>query len=136
MYEISKEVFSIGHVKRDLHVNERALEERYHALNNPANLRLLLADYNAIRLRRFNGDTAASDILIDLARAIEVAGLTAKQRQALELVYVEDLTQADAGKRMGVSRQAAEQHVDKAVDAIAEIYYYWSHHGEGYTIND
>lgn len=108
-------------------------ESAYPALNNPAGLRILLSDYHALKGRRFAGDTAASDILIDLHRAIELANLTARQRQALTLVYGEDLAPKDAGERLGTSRQAIEQHVEKALEEIGEIYYYWSGHGEGYA---
>jgi len=34
---------------------------------------------------------------------------------------------------MGMSQQAVEQHANNAVEAIADVYYYWSGHGEGYT---
>jgi DNA-directed RNA polymerase specialized sigma24 family protein len=124
----------IGHVKRDLTENERSLEEKYPALDNPAGLRILLSDYNALVNRQYAGDYDAVIVLTDLRRAIEMAGLTAKQRQALELVYVEDLTQEEAGKRMGGLAQDAVSHIlDRATEAIAEIYFYWSGHGEGYV---
>jgi RNA polymerase sigma factor (sigma-70 family) len=64
-----------------------------------------------------------------------MAGLTGRQSEALRLVYEEDLTQEEAGRRMGVSQQAVDQHVSGAIEAISEIYYYWARHGEGYAIN-
>ena len=97
------EVF-IGHVKRDLHIAERNIDAKYLALDQPANLRILLSDYHALLLRRFNGDTAASDILIDLAKAVELARLTERQSEALRLVYEMDLTQEEAGRAMGIGR--------------------------------
>jgi predicted DNA-binding protein (UPF0251 family) len=103
-------------------------------LDSPGNLRILLTDYHALKIRRFNGDTAASDILIDLESAIEMAQLTGRQSEALRLVYEEDLTQEEAGKRMGVGRRAVGYHVEDAIDAISEIYWYWCQHGEGYSI--
>lgn len=130
------EAVTIGSVKIDLSSKERALETKYHALNYPENLRLLLADYNALVNRQYAGDYDACVILVDLERALELADLTAKQRQALHLVYVEDLTQEAAGKRIGISQQAIEQHVDKAIEAIAEVYFYWCGHGEGYSIGE
>jgi DNA-directed RNA polymerase specialized sigma24 family protein len=98
-------------------------------------LRILLGDYHALKLRRFNGDTAASDILIDLMKAIEMAQLTGRQSEALRLVYEEDLTQEEAGKRMGIAQNSVSEAADRAVEAISEVYFYWSHHGEGYAIN-
>lgn len=124
---------TVGTVKIDLNTKERALDAKYHALNNPSNLRLLLADYSALVQRQYAGDYDATVILVDLAQAIERAGLTAKQLQALRLVYVDDLTQEEAGKRMGVIREAIKNYVEDAVNKIAEIYYYWCGHGEGYT---
>lgn len=109
-------------------------ESQYPALNNPLGLRILLSDLHALKVRRYQGDTAASDILIDLERAIEAAKLTDRQRQALRLVYEEDLTQEDAGRAMGVGQDVVSYHIDRALEAVAEIYYYWSGHGEGYCV--
>jgi RNA polymerase sigma factor (sigma-70 family) len=125
----------MGSVKRDLHVNERSLDAKYPALDTSSNLRILLSDYQSLKVRQFQGDYSAVDILIDLYRAIEMAQLTGRQSEAIRLVYEEDLTQEEAGKRMGIAQQAVEQHVNNAIEAISEIYYYWSRHGEGYAIN-
>jgi RNA polymerase sigma factor (sigma-70 family) len=125
---------SIGSVKIDTNAKERSLEARYPALNNPAGLRILLSDYHALQERQYAGDYDATVILVDLATAIDKASLTGRQAEALRLVYEEDLTQEEAGRRMKISQQAVEQHVSKAVEAIADIYYYWSGHGEGYTV--
>jgi RNA polymerase sigma factor (sigma-70 family) len=125
----------MGATKVDVHAKERSLDAKYPALDNPQNLRILLGDYHAIKLRRFNGDTAASDILIDLARAIEMAQLTGRQSEALRLVYEEDLTQEEAGKRMGIAQKNVSEALDRALENIAEVYYYWSRHGEGYAIH-
>lgn len=109
-------------------------ESAYPALNNPLGLRILLSDLHALRQRRFQGDTAASDILIDLDRAIEAAKLTDRQRSALRLVYEEDLTQEDAGRAMGLEKDAVNHLLSRALDSIADIYFYWSGHGEGYCV--
>ncbi|WP_240390611.1 sigma factor-like helix-turn-helix DNA-binding protein [Bacillus sp. Y1] len=87
-----------------------------------------------MRQRRYAGDTAASDILIDLATAIERAGLTDRQRQAIDLVYGQDLTQRDAGERMGLDKDGVSHLVSRALDSVAEVYFYWSGHGEGYAM--
>jgi RNA polymerase sigma factor (sigma-70 family) len=125
----------MGAVKVDLHGKERSLDAKYPALDNPQNLRILLGDYHALKLRRYNGDTSASDILLDLATAVAMAGLTDRQRQALRLVYEEDLTQEEAGRRMGLDKPGVNNLLDRAIEAISEVYYYWARHGEGYTIN-
>jgi RNA polymerase sigma factor (sigma-70 family) len=125
----------MGATKIDINAKDRSLDAKYPALDNPQNLRILLGDYHALKLRRFNGDTAASDILIDLIRAIEMAQLTGRQSEALRLVYEEDLTQEEAGKRMGIAQKNVSEAVDRALENIAEVYWYWSRHGEGYAIH-
>ena len=125
----------VGSVKRDLHVNERSLEEKYPALDSPQNLRILLGDLQALINRQYMGDYDAIILLTDLRKAIEMAQLTGRQSEALRLVYEEDLTQEEAGKRMGIRQDVVSYHIDRAVEAVAEIYFYWSHHGEGYGIN-
>lgn len=125
----------MGSVKRDLHVNERSLEAKYPALDSPANLRILLSDRQALVNRQYMGDYDSVIILTDLSTAIEMAQLTDRQRQALRLVYEEDLTQEEAGKRMGgLAKDAVNHLLDRAITAISEVYYYWAHHGEGYGI--
>jgi DNA-directed RNA polymerase specialized sigma24 family protein len=125
----------MGSVKRDLHVNERSLEEKYPALDSPENLRILLSDYHALLNRQYQGDYDAVVLLADLETAISMAKLTERQSEALRLVYEEDLTQEEAGKLMGIGRRAVGYFVEDAIEAISEVYYFWSHHGEGYAIN-
>jgi DNA-directed RNA polymerase specialized sigma24 family protein len=126
----------MGSVKRDLHVNERSLEEKYPALDSPANLRILLSDLQALINRQYMGDYDAVILLTDLRKAIAMAKLTGRQSEALRLVYEEDLTQEEAGKRMGgLAKDAVNHLLDRAIEAISEVYYYWSRHGEGYAIH-
>jgi DNA-directed RNA polymerase specialized sigma subunit len=82
----------------------------------------LLAQSHALYERKFKGDTDAICILLDLNNAIEHAGLTNRQREALYYVYIEDLTQKDAGERMGVTQQAVKIYADNAVDKLAKVY--------------
>ena len=111
------------------------MAERY-ALDSAVGVRLLLSEYHALQERQYQGDTDAIILLADLSTAINTAGLTDRQRQALTLVYVEDLTQAKAGEAMGVSQQAVDNYLNTAVEKIAEIYYFWAGHGEGYSITN
>jgi predicted DNA-binding protein (UPF0251 family) len=65
-----------------------------------------------------------------------MAGLTGRQSEALHLVYEEDLTQEEAGKRMGgLAKQNVEDYAATALEKISEVYYYWARHGEGYAVN-
>lgn len=125
---------TIGVSKFDKEAGDRRYESQYPALNNPAGLRILLSDYHALKIRQYQGDYDAVVILADLHTAIEAAGLTDRQRQALTLVYGEDLTQAEAGRRMGIGRTSVETYAEAALEKIAEVYYYWASHGEGYVV--
>lgn len=74
-------------------------------------------------------------LLADLQKAVEMAGLTDRQRQAMRLVYEQDLTQEDAGRRMGIARDAVNHLLERGIEAISEVYFYWCYHGEGYVMN-
>ncbi|MED3000689.1 sigma factor-like helix-turn-helix DNA-binding protein [Bacillus velezensis] len=115
--------------------NSPDYHRRYEAtyqLNDAEGVRNLLRDYNAIDSRRFVGDTAASDILLDLKDAIDAAGLTALQHRALELIYFDDLTQQMAAEYLGIDRSVVSKHITAAVGKIASVYAYWAARGEGY----
>jgi DNA-directed RNA polymerase specialized sigma24 family protein len=95
----------MGAVKIDTQAKERSLDQRYPALDNPTGLRILLSDYHALINRQYQGDYSAVDVLVDLRKAIELAQLTGRQSEALRLVYEEDLTQEEAGKRLNNERE-------------------------------
>ncbi|MBT0952023.1 DUF134 domain-containing protein [Bacillus velezensis] len=122
----------MGTVKIDLHRKYREFNAAY-ALSNAEGVKLLLADYQKFVSRKRCGDYAAVELLIDIHKAIELAGLTDRQRQAIELVYFGELTQAEAGERMGISRISVREYLEAASEKLADIYYYWASHGEGYT---
>ncbi|NUJ19716.1 DUF134 domain-containing protein, partial [Bacillus glycinifermentans] len=84
--------------------------------------------------RKRLGEYEAAEVLLDLHKAIELADLTDRQREAIRLVYFEDLTQVEAGKRMGISRITLREYVEAAAEKIADIYYYWAGHNEGYSM--
>ncbi len=88
-------------------------------------VRSLLAQRHALYERQFKGDYDAVCALVDLDRAIALAGLTERQAEALMLVYGEDLTQASAGERMGISQQAVDIALDAAITKIQRIYDEW-----------
>ncbi len=48
---------------------------------------------------------------LDLYSAIDNAGLTARQREAIDLVYFEDMTQEDAGRAMGVNKSNVNEYI-------------------------
>jgi RNA polymerase sigma factor (sigma-70 family) len=124
----------VGAVKIDTHAKERSLDAKYPALDSPQNLRILLSDYHALVNRQYMGDYDAVVLLADLNKAVEMAQLTGRQSEALRLVYEEDLTQEEAGKRMGIAQNSVSEAADRAIEAISEVYWFWSRHGEGYAL--
>ncbi|MGF9973585.1 sigma factor-like helix-turn-helix DNA-binding protein [Bacillus velezensis] len=122
----------MGVTKIDLHRKDREFHAAY-ALDNAEGVKLLFADYQKFVSRKRCGDYAAVEVLIDIHKAIELAGLTDRQRQAIELVYFGELTQAEAGERIGIAQNTLSETIDRAAEKIADIYYYWAGHGEGYT---
>ncbi|APH50426.1 RNA polymerase subunit sigma [Bacillus amyloliquefaciens] len=122
----------MGSVKIDLHRKDREFNAAY-ALDNAEGVKLLLTDYQKFVSRKRCGDYAAVEVLIDIHKAIELAGLTVRQRQAIELVYFGELTQTEAGERVGIAQKNVNEALDRASEKLADIYYYWAGHGEGYT---
>jgi predicted DNA-binding protein (UPF0251 family) len=113
---------------------DRRYSARY-ALDNSNGIRLLLANYNALKSRQYLGDYDATIILIDLEAAVAAAGLTDRQRQALRLVFEEDLTQAEAGKRLGVRQNTVADSLRVALVKIAAVYENWAWRDEGYSLS-
>ncbi len=116
----------MGAVKVDISQKERQYSVKY-VLNDSIGVKALLRDRHKLASRRFNGDMAASDIIIDLHSAMNTAGLTERQTEAIALVYGMDLTQKDAAAIMGVSREAVTQFIEGAADKIARIYHAWDY---------
>ncbi|WP_025846528.1 sigma factor-like helix-turn-helix DNA-binding protein [Brevibacillus agri] len=107
----------------------REYSVRY-ALNDRHGVDALLSDFHRLASRRFErGDYAACDVLIDLASAIKAARLTERQREALRLYYVEDLTLEDVGARMGLEsgRKRASRLVITGLNRIAAVYARWNY---------
>ncbi|MEV3143577.1 RNA polymerase subunit sigma [Paenibacillus larvae] len=117
----------MGSVKIDIQEKDRKYTQTY-ALNTPKGVARLLRDRYRIAERRFKGDTAASDILIDLSSAIESAGLTQRQAEALALVHGKwQLTHQEAAKVMGVGRRSVTQFVNEVYGKLAAIYKRWNY---------
>lgn len=90
--------------------------------------RAILSQYHALKERRYLGDMDACDTLIDFERAVSLAKLTRRQAEAISLVYGEDLTQKDAGERMGIDISRVSHYVSEASEAIDGVYEYWAWH--------
>lgn len=61
------------------------------------------------------------DNALDLRDAIEKAGLTDRQRQAVELVYFEGMTLEKAGKTMGVTKQAVKRFLSFSLNKLRNV---------------
>lgn len=96
-------------------------------LSTPAGVKALLRDRHRIAARRFKGDTAASDIIIDLHSAINSAGLTERQLEAVAWVFGVDVTQAKAAEIMGISQKNVNEYLEIAVDRITDVYKRWNY---------
>lgn len=57
---------------------------------------------------------------LDLYDALENAGLTARQRQAIDLVYFDDMTQSAVARVMGVSQPAVAKFERQALAKLRE----------------
>lgn len=116
----------MGAVKVDTEKQARAYEVKY-ALNDAAGVKALLRDRHRIAERRYKGDTAASDILIDLHSAINSAGLTERQTEAIAWVYGRDITQAKAAGIMKIAQKNVSEAIDRAAEAIAGVFARWEY---------
>ena len=85
----------------------------------------VLSNLHALRQRRYVGDLDASDTLIDFERAVQMAKLTARQAEAISLVYDAGMTQKQAAEIMGVGQDVVSEHIRKATEEIDEVYEMW-----------
>lgn len=112
----------MGSVKRDLNARELSLESKY-PLDSPDGVHALLSEIHQIKVSRFyRGDFAACGLLLDLIIARGKVKLTRRQREALNLVFIQDLTQKEAAKVMNCTQQAVQQHVWAGISRIARQY--------------
>src|SRR5690625_1894270 len=58
---------------------------------------------------------------IDVHKALDNADLTSRQREAIDLVYFEDMTQEQAAEVMGVTRQAISRYISFAIIKLRKV---------------
>lgn len=116
----------MGHVKIDVEKGSRSYSVKY-SLSTAAGVKALLRDRHRISSARFRGDYAACDILIDLHSAINSAGLTERQTEAIAWVYGVDITQAKAAELMGIAQKNVSEAIDRAAEKLAEVYKRWEY---------
>ena len=93
----------------------------------PGQAKATLARIHEIDSRRFLGDIAASDILIDFQAAVKKAGLTEMQKTAIALVYIDGHTHESAAEHMNVERSTITKAIKSGIQRIDEIYEYWGY---------
>lgn len=109
--------------------SQRRIDAMY-VLTTAEGVQALLVNYKQFSLMPYErGDYGAVDTLIVLEQAMEEANLTHKQRQALQLVYIEGYTQKEVAKLQGVSQQSVAKHLATATQKIADVYKYWEKRG-------
>lgn len=123
----------MGVSKYDNEAAHRRIEQKY-ALDNPKSIDLLLRHLPYMQERRFNGDYAASDILIDLETAFANADLTDRQRQVLRLVYFEDMKQRDVAISLGITAPTVNLYKRLLAQKIAAVFERWAWEDEGYKL--
>lgn len=125
----------MGAVKADLHAKERRLAETY-ALDTPEGVKKLFAETHALRSLVEGGDFDAVNLLIDMAKAMEMAKLTKRQREVLYWRYEKDLSLEMVGDILGIFHQNVDQAELLAFRNIAAVYESWARRGEGYSVSD
>ncbi len=92
-------------------------------------IRSILQDYHEICERRYNGDYDAVCMILDLHTAIETANLTDRQRQILNLTYLDGQCfgderggQAELADYLGVSRQYISATLSRVRRKLQEPY--------------
>lgn len=116
----------MGAVKVDIAEDHRKYTQTY-ALNTAKGVEKLLRDRHKIAARRFTGDYAACDIIIDLNDAIDKAKLSRRQAEAVAILYGCDLTQADAADELNVTQQAVAKFNAEACRKIARVFRGWDY---------
>lgn len=63
----------------------------------------------------------AKDTEIDVMKIIDKAKLTERQKEAIELVYFEGLTQSEAAERMGISQPNVSSYIDYSLRKMKNV---------------
>ena len=90
----------------------------------------ILQQLPALDTRRYDGDLSASDTILDFLTACRLANITAQQREALVLLYIEGHTQQSAADMLGIERSTLAKRANKATKALEEVYVYWRYYDE------
>lgn len=90
------------------------------------NVKKILVQYENLESRRFAGNLDATDTLLDLAHAIEVAELTKTQKAYIHYFYVQGFTGEEIGKMFGTTRSSVNDTLRRAEKRIQTVYDGWN----------
>lgn len=116
----------MGAVKVDIAEDHRKYTQTY-ALNTAKGVEKLLRDRHKIAARRFTGDYAACDIIIDLNEAVDRAKLSRRQAEAVAYLYGCGLNHEETAEEMNVTRQAVTKFNAEACRKIARVFRDWDY---------
>lgn len=116
----------MGAIMVDIEKDSRKYTQTY-ALNTAKGVEKLLRDRHKIAARRFTGDYAACDIIIDLNEAIDRAKLSRRQAEAVTYLYGCDMTQNEAADEMGITQPVVAQFNAEACRKIARVFRDWDY---------
>lgn len=68
-----------------------------------------------------DAEKEAKDTEIDVMKIIDKAKLTERQKEAIELVYFEGLTQSEAAKRMRISQPNVSSYIDYSLKKMKNV---------------
>jgi RNA polymerase sigma factor (sigma-70 family) len=90
-------------------------------LETPQGVTALLQNYSYVKSAALDrSDFDAINLIIDFERVFERVSLTSRQKEAIRLVYEEEMTQKEAGETLGISQQAVGQLLQAVAKKLAE----------------
>ncbi|PAE24050.1 sigma factor-like helix-turn-helix DNA-binding protein [Bacillus sp. 7894-2] len=88
-------------------------------------VKALLEFRDELEEKKYLGLWHLPDELADLDEAIELAELTIKQREVIDLLYVKYFDGVEVAEKLGVEPSTVTRHAQAAVRKIANIYEQW-----------
>lgn len=113
-----------NHVKD---IEHRRYEQTYQFYNEKG-INRLLKDFHNLKIRAYDrGDMAAIDIRLDLEKAIELAQLTDRQKEVLDLIFNRDMKIEDVAALLGVDSSTVSRTKKAGLTRIARVYRDWKY---------
>lgn len=112
----------MGAVAIDINATSRKLEVLY-PMNTREGIETFLEQLPYIQEAMYlTGDFDALIMIVDFEKAMVESGLSDKEKQALELVFIEDIKSVDVAKMLGVTKQTVRKWVERGSDKLANYY--------------